>query len=96
MSNSNSENSLSRANGAATDFKTKMQGAEQQIEKYVRETGEKVGAAASKMARSTEETMDMGRDYVKTNPIKGVLYALGSGVVLGAILSMFFGKSSKK
>lgn len=96
MSNSNMDSSLAKANGAATDFKTKVQGAEQQVEKYVREAGEKVGAVASKVARSTEETLDMSRDYVKANPLKGILYSIASGVVVGAILTMIFGRSSKK
>lgn len=95
MSSSNVDG-LSKANGATSDFKSKVQGAEQQLEKYVRETGEKVGAAASKIARSTEDTVEMGRDYVKTNPVKGILYAVASGVIVGALLTLVFGKSAKK
>ena len=84
-----------KGNGATTDFKAKMHGAENQIEKMAMNAGEKVGAYASSIADTSANTLRSSREFVKENPVKGVAYAAAAGLVLGGLLTMAFRRSSK-
>lgn len=87
----NMTNDLSnKANGAASDFKNKIQNTEHQIERMAQPAGQSIGSMTSEFASSAAETMKMSRDHVKANPVKGVAIAAAAGLVTGSLLSIIF------
>ncbi len=79
---------LSKSNGAAHDFKNKIQNTEKSLEKMSMEAGEKAGAMVSTFAHSTADYVETGRDYVKENPVKGVAIAAAAGLVVGSLMTL--------
>lgn len=90
MANINTDIS-NKANGSATDFKSKVMNGEHQLEKMAKGAGERVGAMASDFANTTADSMKLGREYVKENPVKGVAIAAATGLVVGSLLTMIMG-----
>jgi ElaB/YqjD/DUF883 family membrane-anchored ribosome-binding protein len=87
MANLPTEN-ISKANGAAHDFKSKVMTAENQLETMTKNAGERVGQMASEFATATSDYVKTGRDYVQDNPVKGVAIAAAAGAVVGCILTL--------
>ncbi len=83
---------INKANGAATEFKNKVQSGELQLDKMAHNVGERAGEMASEFAQTASDTMKTGRDYVKENPVKGVAIAAAVGVVAGSLLTMIMGR----
>ena len=77
----------SKPNGATQDFKNRALGAENHLEKFAQEAGQKIGTAASGLATSASEYVKTSREYVKENPAKGVAIAAAAGAVVGSLLT---------
>jgi len=64
-------------NGYTPDFRT-----------LSHNVGEKVGVVASEFADTASEYVVAGRQYVKQNPEKGMMFAALAGVVAGSLLTL--------
>ncbi len=58
------------------------------LEKITRDAGERAGEAVSHFASSAKQYYDGSREYVKSNPVKGVAIAAAAGLVTGGLLSL--------
>lgn len=84
-----------KANGATTDFKNKILNSEHQLEKLAHSAGEKAGAMVSSFSKSTSESIQSGREYVKENPAKSIAIAAAAGLVTGSLLTLLM-RSGRK
>ena len=80
---------LSKTNADVRDFKNKIQSAEADLEALSRNVGEKIGAMASDLANSSSRVAQTGRDYVKENPTKSLVMAVGAGALIGSVLTLY-------
>ncbi len=87
MANPTAE-TMNKANGATHEFKNKVLGAEESLEKMSHNVGERIGAMASDVAHASSDYVRTGRDYVKENPAKGLAIAAATGLVVGSLLTM--------
>lgn len=77
-----------KINGPVSDYKSKLPNGEHQLESFAQNAGERVGAMANGLAVSAADSMRVSREYVKSNPVKGVAIAAAVGVVTGSLLTM--------
>lgn len=85
MANMTSE-TVGRANGASShEFRNR---AENAIDKFSHQAGEKIGSIASQLSDSATEYAETGRKYVKENPLQSVAIAAAAGAVVGGLLSL--------
>ncbi len=79
---------INKANGAASEFNNKIHGNEKQLDKVVQNVGEKMGEMASSFVHSTSDSLKTSRDFVKENPLKGVAIAAAVGAVTGSLITI--------
>lgn len=82
-----------------TEVSTKLNGtsmgrAEDQLTRLSNQAGKKVGEYASDFASVANEKMQIGREYVKENPAKGIAIAAATGIVIGSLMTMAFRRNS--
>ncbi len=80
--------SLSKANGAATEFKNKIQDTGHMLASSAQDLRQPAAAISSGFASAASDSMKYSRDYVKENPAKGVAIAAATGLVAGSLLTM--------
>lgn len=79
---------VSKANGPAADFRNKVASTEASFEKMTHDLGQKTGAMVSSISDSASEYVKTGRDYVKEHPGRSVAIAAAAGVVAGSLLTL--------
>lgn len=87
MANMTSD-TMSKANGAATDFKDKAQDLASSWAQSTKHAGERIGAMASSVSHQASNYLNDGRDYVKSNPAQSIAIAAASGLAIGSLLTM--------
>lgn len=82
-----SENS-NRTNTMASDVKSKIAKVEDQIGEFAHNAGRSVGNTIASLSDRASAQVQSGREYVKTNPAKGVAIAAAAGAVVGSLVTM--------
>lgn len=76
----------------AQDFKKEIKGgvrdANQALETISHDVGARTGELVSKVSGSMTDYYATSRDFVKSNPVKGVAVAAAAGIVVGSILTL--------
>jgi len=89
MMASPTQDTYNRINGAAQDFKGRVQqNAEGALDRLSHDAGERLGSMASQISDSASEYVESGRKFVKENPERGVAIAAAVGAVVGGLLAL--------
>jgi ElaB/YqjD/DUF883 family membrane-anchored ribosome-binding protein len=87
MATTNQE-SFSKSNGAAMDYKSKPLNHDDSSDKAFRGLDKQIESMTAKTASTVMDYVDTSRDYIKQNPIKGVAIAASAGLLLGGLLTL--------
>lgn len=60
------------------------------IEKASNDIGRQAGEMVSRVGEVTQDYYKTSEEYVKANPVKGVVIAAGAGLILGSLLTAAF------
>lgn len=80
---------INKVNTVANNLLAKMPSGDE-LDGIVHKAGEKAGELTSNFAQTATDSFESGREYVKQNPIKGVVIAAAAGLAAGTLLTMMF------
>lgn len=85
-----------KVDNVAQDLKSKaldkMMTVEEQAEKFGLDAAKRVESFASSSFDMARDYAKSGRDYVKSNPAKGIAIAAAAGLVTGGLIAMIMRK----
>ena len=85
MDNLNIDKS-NKVNGSAHEYKKTANKADSMFDKLAHTASDQISKSAEDFADQGIKAYETGRDYVRSNPVTGVLVAAGTGLVLGSYL----------
>ncbi len=88
MANGQAERNKEKIDHSGSDLKKVFVNAENQMEKYSKEAGEKAGQVATELKESAVKAVENGREYLKENPATSILFATIVGIITGTVLTL--------
>lgn len=86
---------MNKVSNVANNLLNKIPGSSDQIENIVHRAGEKAGELTSSFTQTASDTFENSREYVKSNPIKGVAIAAAAGIAVGSLLTIMFSRKEQ-
>lgn len=87
-------NQNSHSNGASRHYKAKIETLTDKLPFISEETEIKINELVATVSKVSKQYMKVGRQYIKANPIAGLMVATGVGFVAGALFSIIVRKKS--
>jgi ElaB/YqjD/DUF883 family membrane-anchored ribosome-binding protein len=80
----------SRPNLSLNEFKNKVSSTENDMKRMIYEGSDKFEKTATDMAHKATDSLNKSYEFVQINPVRSVLYAAATGMVVGGLLTALF------